>query len=132
MLGGLGEGQTGTNLTAAIVGAEVDDNSDGDVLGPPALYSSVERTRGTRRCFWDQRQGEGSAVAVAVANGSEGGARLRERERDREGERRCGGSIRLQGSCGISRASRKQREVGGGRACAGARRPRARRPPGGR
>ena len=59
MLSGLGAGRSATNLTAAIVGAEVDDDGDGDVLGPPTSYSSVETMRLMRRCFWDQRQVEG-------------------------------------------------------------------------
>ena len=85
MLGGLGAGRTTTNLTAAIVGAEVDDDGDGDVLGPPASYSSVERTRGPRRFFWTAQGRDATAVGAVVVSGVDGSARLRARKRVRGG-----------------------------------------------
>ena len=75
MLGGLGGGLTATNLMAVIVGAEIDDDSNDDVLGPPVLYNSVERTRKMRRSFWAARGGEGEAMAAVVLVG--GGGRIR-------------------------------------------------------
>ena len=71
-----------TNLMAAIVRAEVDDDGDGDVLGPPASYSSVERTRGPRRFFWTTQGRDATAVGAVVVSGVDGSGRSREGERE--------------------------------------------------
>ena len=81
-LSGLGEGRKTMNLTVAIVGAEVDDEGDCNVLGPPVSYNSVERTRTLRRSSRARQRGEEEEVVAAMTSGCDGCARAREGERE--------------------------------------------------
>ena len=83
--GELGEGPAWAERRRRSRAAEGEDNGDGGVLGPPASYSSVERTRGPRRFFWTAQGRYATAVGAMVVNGVDGSAWLREGERAEEG-----------------------------------------------
>ena len=83
--GELGEGlaRAEQRRRSRVAGGE--DDGDGGVLGPPASYSSVERTRGPRRFFWTAQGRDATTVGAVVVNGVDGSARLRARKRVRGG-----------------------------------------------